>query len=96
MINIDEWVKKIVGTDWSYDHSDDYSVYERGRIKMNKMIEDARKEIWSLEDLIKLKNKIEERLISLYDGKCSEATIKFYKERVNWLSQFGKNGDENE
>lgn len=96
MINIDEWVKRIIGADWSYNMSDDYSVYERGRIKIEKMIQDAKKELWSTEDLSNLNSKIKNRLMELYDGKCSEASMNFYIGRVNWLSQFAKNGDENE
>lgn len=78
---IEKWAKIVCFTDWNYEYSDDYSVWARGRSRVDSIRKEVSKENWSdidIEDIIMGIRKIA-------DGQCREDE----KERVTsfWIDR---------
>lgn len=84
------WAKRIVGADWSYDRSDDYSKYNKGLGIINKMVIDAESEYWSIDDIESIKEEINNLLDGNLKGVYSDKGRESLINKVEWLKQLQK------
>lgn len=89
-MNHKEWAKRIIGADWSYEMSDDYSKYNRGRIQIDKMVSDSKSEVWSIDDLNQIKDEINHLLDGNLLGVYSEKGRESFLNKAEWLKALQK------
>lgn len=85
-----KWAGRIYSFDWSYQRSDDYSVYVRGEGAYRKILEDASNQIWSPEDEIKIIDLIKEIHMEFFKSEIKEDFYNYLITRVHFLAERGR------
>ena len=76
----ESWAKRIMYADWSYEYSDDYGVWGRGRSECQSIIADAEKANLSIGDVLVI---IEE--FKKIAQSEREAYIEYYVDKIKYV-----------
>ena len=90
-INHEEWASKFFSFDWSYNRSDDYSVWSRGDSAYRNLSQKASSEVWSVEDEIKILEYIREIYFITFKTEIKEDFYNYLVSKVHMFAEKGRN-----
>jgi hypothetical protein len=92
-IDHEYWASKFFSFDWSYQHSDDYSVWNKWDYAYKAMSEKASTEVWTFEDEIKILEAIREKHLEVFRKEISDDFYNYLASKVNLFAEKGRKND---
>lgn len=92
-IDHEYWASKFFSFDWSYQRSDDYSVWNKWDNVYRVMSQKASNEIWTLEDEIKIIEKIKEKHLEVFRKEIHDDFCNYLIGKVNMFAEKGRKND---
>lgn len=74
------WAKRIMYADWSYEYSDDYGAWGRGRAQCQSIIKDAENDNLSIDDVLMVIDEFKNHAQSE-----REEYIKYYVDKIKYV-----------